>query len=85
MEVLTMSKDNDIPRANCPHHATVTMKIDIRRMLDTGYLDAMVLGNDALSKYNITNKMQICISGVTEADCIKNLIKMLEKMNDEER
>jgi hypothetical protein len=85
MEVLTTRKDDNIVRANCPHHATVTMKIDVRRMLDSGYLDSMVLGNDALSKYGISNKLQICVSGVTESDCIKNLIKMLEKMNDEER
>jgi hypothetical protein len=85
MEILTTAKQNSIPRSSCPHHATVTMKIDVRRMLDNGYLDNMVLGNDALGKYGISNKLQICTSGVTEADCIKNLIKMLEKMNGEEQ
>lgn len=73
---------SEIPRSQHPHHATVTMKIDIRKVLETGNLDNCVLGNDALSKYGISNKLQICTSGVTEADCIKNLINMLEKMND---
>lgn len=72
----------DMPRSQYPYHATVTMKIDIRKMLETGNLDNCVLGNEALQKYGISNKLQICVSGVTEADCVKNLIKMLEKMNE---
>ena len=73
---------NNLSRSQRPHHATVTMKVDIRKMLDNGNLDSQVLGNEALKKYGISNKLQICVSGVTEADCIKNLIRMLEKMNE---
>jgi len=73
---------NDLPRSQQPHHATVTMKVDIRRMLENGNLDSCVLGNEALKKYGISNKLQICVSGVTEADCVKNLVTMLEKMNE---
>lgn len=73
---------NNLSRSQQPHHATVTMKVDIRKMLDSGNLDNQVLGNEALKKYGISNKLQICVSGVTEADCIKNLVKMLEKMNE---
>jgi len=72
---------NGLARSEQPHHATVTMKIDIRKMLDNGNLDSCVLGNEALEKYGISNKLQICVSGVTEAACIRNLITMLEKMN----
>lgn len=68
-------------RSNCPHHATVTFKMDIRKMNNDGSLGSKVLGNDILKKYGISNKAQIYISGPTEADCIKNLIEMLEKMN----
>ena len=71
----------DLPRVEWPHHATITMKIDIRKMNSDGSLDHKVLGNEILRKYNMTNKAQICISGTTEADCIKNLKQMLEKLN----
>ena len=71
----------DIPRSAWPHHATITMKIDVRKMNSDGSLDHKVLGNEALKKYNMTSKAQICISGVDEADCIKNLKEMLEKLN----
>jgi len=69
-------------RSNYPHHATVTFKIDIRKMNNDGSLGSKVLGNEILKKYGISNKAQVCISGPTEADCIKNLMKMLEKMNE---
>lgn len=71
----------DLPRAEWPHHATVTMKIDIRKMNSDGSLSHSVLGNNILKKYNMTNKAQICISGASEAECIKNLKQMLEKLN----
>ena len=73
--------DNQIDRKNCPHHATITMKIDIRKMYDDGSLDNQVIGNRLISKYGISNKAQICISGATEADCIRILKEKLEKLN----
>jgi putative FmdB family regulatory protein len=69
------------PRSDWPHHATITFKIDVRKMNNDGSLDHKVLGNEILKKYGVSNKAQICVSGATEADCIKNLIEMLEKMN----
>ncbi len=71
----------ETPRTICPHHATITFKIDVRKMNNDGSLDHKVLGNEILKKYGVSNKAQICISGPTEADCIKNLVEMLEKMN----
>jgi hypothetical protein len=74
-------KEDCIERKQQPHHATVTMKIDIRKMNKDGDLEKEVLGNKILNKYNMSNKAQIFTSGATEADCIKNLKQMLEKMN----
>ena len=73
--------DNQVDRKNHPHHATITMKIDIRKMYDDGSLDNQIMGNRLLSKYGISNKAQICISGATEADCIRILKEKLEKLN----
>lgn len=73
--------EKNVDRKICPHHATVTMKIDIRKMNDDGSLDNQVMGNSLLSKYGISNKAQICLSGTTEADCIKKLKQKLEKLN----
>ena len=71
----------DIPMTEWHQQATITMKIDVRKMNSDGSLDHKVLGNEILKKYNMTTKAQICISGATEADCIKNLKDMLEKLN----
>ena len=57
------------------------MKIDIRKMYDDGSLDDQVMGNRLLSSYGISNKAQICISGASEADCIRILKEKLEKLN----
>jgi len=73
--------DNQVDRKSCPHHATLTIKIDVRKMYDDGSLDNQVIGNRLLSKYGISNKAQMCISGATEADCIRILKEKLEKLN----
>tara|TARA_Y100000389_G_scaffold200415_1_gene240746 strand:+ start:2543 stop:2788 length:246 start_codon:yes stop_codon:yes gene_type:complete len=73
--------DNQVDRKICPHHATITMKIDIRKMYEDGSLDSQVMGNRLLSKYGISTKAQICISGASEADCIRILKERLEKLN----
>jgi hypothetical protein len=75
------SGNTDLPRSDWPHHATVTMKIDIRKMNSDGSLGHHIIGNEILKKYNMTNKAQVCISGATEAECIKNVKEMLEKLN----
>ena len=73
--------DNQVDRKICPHHATITMKIDIRKMYEDGRLDNQVMGNRLLSKYGISTKAQICISGASEADCIRILKERLDKLN----
>lgn len=80
MPILDSGKSNTF-RKNYPHHATVTIKIDVRKINDDGSLDPEVMSNILLEEYGISNKAQICISGPTEAECIKNLINMLEKLN----
>ena len=72
----------ETPRKAQPHHATITMKIDVRKMNNDGSLDHKVIGNTILEKYGISNKAQICTSGPTLHECLKNLIDMLEKMNE---
>tara|TARA_R100001377_G_C3135129_1_gene90699 strand:+ start:355 stop:597 length:243 start_codon:yes stop_codon:yes gene_type:complete len=74
--------DEDIlERRLHPHHATITLKIDVRKMNKDGTFDHYVMGNSLLAKYGITTKAQICVSGTTEADCIKIVKEKLEKLN----
>lgn len=75
------SGDTKVSRKNRPHHATITIKIDIREILSDGSLDPVILDNFLLEQYGISTKAQLCISGPTEADCINNLIKLLERLN----
>ena len=51
--------DNKVDRKSCPHHATITMKIDIRKMYDDGSLDNQVMGNRLLADYGITSPQQL--------------------------
>jgi len=68
-------------RREQPHHATVTIKIDVRKINQNGTLDPLVMGNGPLEKYGMTRKAQLCLSGPTEADCIKILKERLERLN----
>ena len=69
------------PRRMYPHHATVTLKIDIRKMNNDGTLEPIAMGNELLEQYGITRKAQLCLSGTTEAECIRHLKEKLEQLN----
>jgi hypothetical protein len=74
-------EEEDNYRRAQPHHATITIKIDVRKLNSNGTLDSLVMGNNALEKYGMTRKAQLYLSGPTEADCIKILKERLEKLN----
>jgi hypothetical protein len=73
--------EDDPERTICPHHAVITMKIDIRKINKNGNLDHQVIGNNILDKYGISNKAQICFSATSEAECIKLIKEKLERLN----
>lgn len=68
-------------RRSQPHHATITIKVDVRKMNGDGTLDHFVMGNGLLCNYGMTRKAQLCVSGPTEADCIKIVKERLERLN----
>ena len=61
---------------------TRSFDIDIRSLNVDGSSDVNSLSDERLSKYNIGRKAEISISGVSEADCIKNVKTKLEKLNE---
>ena len=65
-----------------PHRATITFDIDIRSLNADGSSDVNSLSDERLSKYNIGKKAEVSISGVSEADCIQNVKRRLEKINE---
>ncbi len=73
--------DNKPSCRNHPHHATITFKIDIRKINNDGSLDHMPMGSKLLRKYGISNKAQLLISGFDEADCINKLKERLDRLN----
>ena len=77
----TKEEKNEIPRRSYPHHATITIKIDIRQIRKDGSFHEQVVGNKLLKKYGMSNKAQICFSASTEADCIKLVKEKLERLN----
>lgn len=75
------SEDSKTDRRERPHHATITMKIDIRQINKDGTLGHDVMGNRLLEKYGISTKAQFCVSGSNEAACIDTIKKKLEQLN----
>ena len=65
-----------------PHKAVITFDIDIRAVNLDGSLDTSCVSSERLSKYNIGRKAKVVISGVSEADCMKNVKRRLEKINE---
>jgi hypothetical protein len=65
-----------------PHRAIITFDVDIRALNVDGDVGPHRLSDERLSKYNIGKKAQFVISGVSEADCIKNVKTRLEKLNE---
>ena len=79
---LGLNIKSDVNRRECPHHATITFKVDIRQINSDGTLDHEVLGNAILHKYNMSTKAQFAVVGNSEADCIRNLKSKLERLNE---
>ena len=75
------AEDSNTDRRERPHHATITMKIDIRQINKDGTLGHDVMGNRLLEKYGISTKAQFCVSGSNEAACIDTRKKKLEQLN----
>tara|TARA_R100001377_G_scaffold84339_2_gene67663 strand:+ start:1483 stop:1710 length:228 start_codon:yes stop_codon:yes gene_type:complete len=72
-------------KTNCrdhPHHATITLKIDIRKINSDGGLDHMPMGDKLLRKYGMSGKAQLLVSGFDEADCINKIKERLGRLND---
>ena len=65
-----------------PHRAVVTFDVDLRAINLNGSIDEARVSDKRLSKYNIGQKAQFTVTGVSEADCIDNLKKRLEKLNE---
>ena len=71
-----------LSKREVPHKAIISFDIDIRALNYDGDLDTDSLSDERLSKYNIGRKAKISISGVSEADCIKNIKRRLERLNE---
>lgn len=78
---MSLTDETTVYRSQCPHHATITMKIDIRKINSDGTLDAEVMGNPLLQKYGISTKAQFHVSGSDEAECINTVKTKLEQLN----
>jgi len=76
-----MENKNKTNCRNHPHHATITFKIDIRKINSDGSLEHMPMGGKLLRKYGISNKAQLLVSGVDEADCINKVKERLDRLN----
>jgi hypothetical protein len=72
----------DLSKREAPHRAVINFNIDIRALDDNGSPEAFNLSDERLSKYNIGKRAEIMISGISEADCIQNVKRRLEKLNE---
>ena len=72
----------DLLKREVPHKAIITFGIDIRALNPDGSLESDSLSDERLFKYNIGQKAEIIISGVSEADCVQNVKTRSEKLNE---
>tara|TARA_Y100001938_G_scaffold148674_1_gene233086 strand:+ start:2126 stop:2380 length:255 start_codon:yes stop_codon:yes gene_type:complete len=82
--VILDSNENqqDIPRSQKPHLAIITMRIDVRSIESDGSLGNTKLGFQDLSKYGMSTKAQLSVTGIDEADCIAKTKELLERLNN---
>ena len=73
--------EEGIPKSERPHHATILFEIDIREMNKSGELISKPMGDDQLRKYGMGAKGQFFVSGPTEGACVKEVKKIMERMN----
>ena len=73
--------EDQIPKRERPHHATILFRVDIREMNKSGELISKPMRDDQLRKYGMGTKGKLFVSGPTEAACIKEVKKMMERMN----
>ena len=71
----------DIPKRERPHHATILFQVDIREMNKSGELVSKPMRDDQLRKYGMGTRGQFFVSGPTEGACIKEVKKIMERMN----
>jgi len=72
----------EVPRKLKPHIGVVTFRIDIRSINPDNTLSEHILQNADLDKYKLAEKGQFIINGVTEADCAKKIVKIMEIINE---
>lgn len=72
---------DDLARREKGHLAIITMKIDIRPMNADNTFERYMLGNRDLERYGMSNKAQITVKGSSEADCVKKVKEVIERMN----
>jgi len=69
-----------MPRKLKPHIAVITFRIDVRPINSDNTLDWHILRNADLKKYNLSEKGQVIIKGANEAECVKKVQEMMEKI-----
>ena len=67
-------------KRDLPHRAIVSFDVDLRAINLDDTVDSFRVSDKRLSKYNIGQKAQFTVTGVSEADCVENLKKKLEKL-----
>lgn len=69
-----------LEKRDLPHRAVVTFDVDLRAINLDDSVDSIRVSDKRLSKYNIGQKAHFTVTGVSEADCVENLKKRLEKL-----
>jgi len=69
-----------LEKRDLPHRAIVSFDVDLRAINLDDTVDSFRVSDKRLSKYNIGQKAQFTVTGVSEADCVENLKKKLEKL-----
>lgn len=65
-----------------PHVCVINCQLEISYLLDSGEISGQCLNADSLKKFGISPTFLLSINGFDLEDCINNVKKKLELLND---
>ena len=85
LDQIKHENSKDFSRREKAHMAILQFDIDMFPVNLDGTRCDSCLSNQDFERYNMSNKAKVIIKGSSEADCIKQVKKALETINDQKR
>lgn len=65
-----------------PHQAIFEIKIKVHEVLPDGSLNPTIMTDEQLKEFGLSSRATLSVKGFNLKNCLENLEKKLEKLND---